>query len=400
MGVYEQKSKDGIKRWYVKANYWDPNTGHKAQHCKRGFTNPKDAKAYETAFLLKNPQKGSQSLSELLQGILGVNAPKTAEMPVEAVKTPVEAIRTFQAVFDEYWATTDTRGLTEGTKETKINMYQQHILPFFRQYELTAITPQVIQQWQQQMHQKTNRQGKPFTDTFLHSVQSQLNAVLNYATRKKYIQFSPMVDLKNMGQKNAPQRSVWSVEDYAKFAAVAKQRPDTFLLWELYFWHGLRRGEALALRKVDVKTDETTGYTSINIHQSVDAKQRVGNTKTTSSQRTIELSPTIAEELHNYMQAQYDLQPEQRIFEGITVSHLYRDVTWAIEQSGVPKIRIHDMRHSHVSLLISSQQYSSTDIARDCGHSSAHTTLRTYAHMMPQTRTNIADTVEAMRHKI
>ena len=44
MGVYEQKSKDGIKRWYVKANYWDPETGKKAQHCKRGFTNPKDAK--------------------------------------------------------------------------------------------------------------------------------------------------------------------------------------------------------------------------------------------------------------------------------------------------------------------------------------------------------------------
>lgn len=396
MGVYEQKSKDGIKRWYVKANYWNPETGKKAQHCKRGFTSQKDAKAYEAAFLLKHPQKGSQSLTELLQGVLGMTTTQVPAAPVE----PSEPHRTFQDVFDEYWATTDTRGLTEGTKETKINIYQQHILPFFRQYELTAITPQVIQQWQQQMRTKTNRQGKPFADSFLHSVQSQLNAVLNYATRKKYIPFSPMVDLKNMGQKNAPQRSVWSVDDYAKFAEMAKQRPDTFMLFELYFWHGLRRGEALGLRKMDIQTNEETGYTSITIHKSVDAKQRVGETKTTSSQRTIELSPTVAQELENYMCRQYNLQPEQRIFEGITVSHLYRDVAWAIEQSGVPKIRIHDMRHSHVSLLISSQQYSSTDIARDCGHSSANTTLRTYAHMMPQTRTNIADTLEAMRNKI
>ena len=384
MGVYEQKSKDGIKRWYVKANYWDPETGKKAQHCKRGFTSPKDAKTYEAAFLLKHPQKGTESLTELLQGVLGISMPQPAAKPVEAP----EPRKTFQDVFDEYWATTDTRGLVEGTKENKMTMYRNHILPFFRHYELLQITPQVVQEWQRQMMQKTNRNGKPFTETFLHSVQSQLNAVLNYATRKKYIPYSPMVDLKHMGKKNAPQRDVWSIEDYSKFAAVAKQRPKTFMLFELYFWHGLRRGEGLGLRPMDITYDETTGRTSITITKSVDAKRRVGNTKTTSSRRTIELSPTVAAELQQYMQQQYELQPEQRIFEGITTNRLYKDVEWAITESGVPKIRIHDMRHSHASLLISAQQYSSTDVARDLGHSSANITLRTYAHMMPETRTS------------
>lgn len=279
-------------------------------------------------------------------------------------------------------------------------MYNQHILPYFKSYEFKAITPQIIQQWQTEMKQKTNKQGKPFSDTFLHSVQSQLNAVLNYGVRKTYIPFSPMVDLKNMGKKNAPQRGIWSVEEYERFAEVAKQRPKTYVVWEIAYWHGLRRGEILGLRKVDVIYNESTGRTSITINKSVDAKKRVGNTKTASSQRTIELSQTVAKELHEYMQQQYNLQPEQRIFEDITVSHLYKDVTWAIEESGVPKIRIHDMRHSHASLIISTQKYSSTDVARDMGHASANTTLRTYAKMMPETRTNIADTLEAMRHKI
>lgn len=395
MGVYEQTLKNGKTQWYVKANYWDPETGKKAQHCKRGFTSPKDAKTYEMAFLLKHPQKGSQSLTELIQGVLGMAAPQPAEKPTVAP----EPCRTFQDVFDEYWATTDTRGLVEGTKENKMTMYRNHILPFFRHYELLQITPQVIQEWQCQMKQKTRR-GKPFKDTFLHSVQSQLNAVLNYATRKKYIPYSPMVDLKSMGQKNAPKREIWDIDEYAKFAEVAKQRPDTFVIFELYYWHGLRRGEALGLRYIDVQKDENTGYTSITIAKSVDAKHRVGDTKTACSRRTIKLSHTVAQELHDYMQKQYELQPEQRIFEGITVNHLYKDIEWAIAESGVPKIRIHDMRHSHASLLISSQQYSSTDVAQDMGHASANTTLRTYAHMMPETRTNIADTVEAMRSRI
>ena len=128
MPVYKYTNKKGTM-WRVHINYTE-NGEHK-QICKRGFTSKREAVQYEQTLsaTLKAPG-GAQNLSEALYAILGINAPTSGQTPSEAVKTPVEAVRTFQTVFDEYWATTDARGLSEGTRETKINMLQKQIILF------------------------------------------------------------------------------------------------------------------------------------------------------------------------------------------------------------------------------------------------------------------------------
>ena len=63
--------------------------------------------------------------------------------------------------------------------------------------------------------------------------------------------------------------------------------------------------------------------------------------------------------------------------------------------SGVKRIRIHDIRHSHVSLLIG-MGYSAVDIARRMGHESIDITLR-YAHMSPSAQKDMADKLNEER---
>ena len=204
------------KGWYVKTNFKDAD-GVNRQHCKRGFGTKKEAETYEAdykAALRLCPSVGAPSLTELLQSILSANNIAVPTATQEPVEEPKEPERTFQMVFDEYWAATIAKGIKAGTQETKRNMLEQHILPYFKDLELTAITAAVIKQWQEKVQQK-ERRGKKFTSTYLHSIQSQLNAVLNYAVRKKYLPFSPMVDLKNMGEKNAAPREIWTPDTYA-----------------------------------------------------------------------------------------------------------------------------------------------------------------------------------------
>lgn len=399
MPAYKYK-KGGKTMWYAKINFQDAD-GVNRQHCKRGFCSKSDALAYENEYktaLMLCPSTGAPSLTDLLQGILKANnitAPSVTPEPVEEPKQPE---KTFREVFDEYWSATVDKGIKAGTQETKRNMFEQHVLPHFQDLELTAITTDVIKHWQTEMQQK-ERRGKKFSQTYLHSIQSQFNAVLNYAVRKKYLPFSPMVDLKNMGEKNAAPREILTPDEYARFAQYAKTRPETFMLFELYYWLGLRRGEGLGLRPVDIQYDARIGKTVITVATSVDAKKRVGDTKTASSYRTVPLPQTVAEELTEYMSHQYDLKPTDRIFSDITVSHLYRDVAWAIEQSGVPKICIHGMRHSWATNIISSGEVTATDAARLLGHATPQTTLRTYAHILPTTQAAAADYMDAMRSK-
>lgn len=113
------------------------------------------------------------------------------------------------------------------------------------------------------------------------------------------------------------------------------------LYWRLY-WLGFRRGEALGIRPMDITYVARVGSQVIHIATSVDAKKRVGKTKTASSDRSVAIPSTLKNELDNYIN---------------------RDKDWAITQSGVPYICIRGMRHSAATNLISSGEVTATDAA-------------------------------------
>ena len=152
MPAYKYK-KGKTQMWYAKINFQDAD-GINRQHCKRGFVSKSDALDYETDYrtaLKLCPSTGAPTLTELLQGILKANniaTPNAAPEPVEEHKEPE---KTFREVFDEYWSAIIDKGIKAGTQETKRNMFEQHVLPYFQDLELTAITSEAIKQWQKQL---------------------------------------------------------------------------------------------------------------------------------------------------------------------------------------------------------------------------------------------------------
>ena len=95
----------------------------------------------------------------------------------------------------------------------------------------------------------------------------------------------------------------------------------------------------------------------------------------------------LVEELRDYVNMIYDLNPGDRLFP-VCKSYLYRMMKKGAEQAGVKKIRVHDLRHSHVSLLIH-MGYSAVAIAERVGHESVDITYR-YAHLFPTIQEDMA----------
>ena len=87
----------------------------------------------------------------------------------------------------------------------------------------------------------------------------------------------------------------------------------------------------------------------------------------------------------------YDVKPDNRIFP-ITKSYLYREMQRGVRQSGVKRIRIHDLRHSHISLLID-MGFSAVAIADRVGHESIEITYQ-YAHLFPSKQTEMAERLD------
>ena len=110
--------------------------------------------------------------------------------------------------------------------------------------------------------------------------------------------------------------------------------------------------------------------------------------KTKKSNRTIKMPQFLCDEIQEYIATSYGLRKKDRLFI-ITKSQLEREMLRGSEAASVKKIRIHDLRHSHVSLLID-MGFSAVAIAERVGHESIEITYR-YAHMFPSKQTEMAE---------
>ena len=93
----------------------------------------------------------------------------------------------------------------------------------------------------------------------------------------------------------------------------------------------------------------------------------------------------------------YRPKKKDRIFQ-VTKSYLHHEMDRGSRVAGVKRIRIHDLRHSHISLLID-MGFSAVAIADRVGHESIDITYR-YAHLFPSKQIEMATKLENERMDI
>lgn len=116
--------------------------------------------------------------------------------------------------------------------------------------------------------------------------------------------------------------------------------------------------------------------------------------KTPKSVRTIVMPRFLGEEVQEYLELYPGILPDDRIFT-VNKSYLHHEMTRGCKETGVKRIRIHDLRHSHVSLLIE-MGYTPLAIAERLGHESSQVTL-TCAHLFPNKREEMAKRLDDER---
>lgn len=110
--------------------------------------------------------------------------------------------------------------------------------------------------------------------------------------------------------------------------------------------------------------------------------------KTKKSVRTIVMPQFLADEVQDYLIAHPLIKPDGRLTNA-TKSFLAHEMERSCKQAGVKRIRIHDLRHSHVSLLIE-MGFSALAIAERLGHESTEVTMM-YAHLFPNKQEEMAE---------
>ncbi|MFQ9968260.1 MAG: site-specific integrase, partial [Peptoniphilus sp.] len=198
----------------------------------------------------------------------------------------------------------------------------------------------------------------------------------------------------SMGEKEADEMLFWTQDEYERFIEAIKDKPESFYAFELLYWCGLRMGELLALTKEKFDFERHTLKIDESL-QRIDGKNVITAPKTKKSIRTIVMPEFLTEEIKEYIDSFYKLKPKDLIF-NFSKSYLHHEMDRGSKKSQVKRIRIHDLRHSHVSLLIE-LGFSATAIADRVGHESIDITYR-YAHLFPSKQKEMAMSLTQVRN--
>lgn len=183
----------------------------------------------------------------------------------------------------------------------------------------------------------------------------------------------------------------WTLDEFLSFSDTIRDKPASYMCFEILYWTGIREGELLALTGEDMNLTDK----SIRINKTYSrskGKDVITTPKTKKSKRTIPIPDFLSQEIKDYMDRQYMLDPKSRLFP-FTKSFLSHEMKRGCKTSGVKKIRIHDVRHSHASLLIN-EGYDALVIADRLGHEKVSTTLNTYSHMFPHKQQELVDNLQ------
>ena len=295
----------------------------------------------------------------------------------------------FDMKFEEFWkmycADMETR-LREHTMRTKKYIVELKILPYFGNKRVNDITAVDIRQWQNELI----KMG--YSPTYLKTINNRLSAIFNYAVRYYDLKSNPCAKAGSMGKSKAEEMDFWTGEEFRRFIDSVMNKRLSYMAFMTLYWTGMRLGELLALTPKDVDLEKRT-ISITKSYQRLGKKDVITPPKTPKSKRVITIPEFLAADIKDYMDSLYDLQEDDRLFP-ITKYYLEHEMQRGIKESGVKRIRLHDLRHSHASLLIE-LGFSPLEIANRLGHEKVETTLNTYAHLYPNKQTKLADRLDS-----
>lgn len=338
MAVQKYTAKNGKQLWYFSVRYTDW-TGKRVRKKQEGFKTQREAKEAEANFL-------------------------------NSKRTDIDI--TFANLVEAYTENRAAR-IEQTTIATKGHMIRTKILPYFGKMPLSNIETATVMKWQTElMNYRNPKTGKPYSQTYLRQIHNQLSTIFNFAIRYYGLSRNPARLCGSMGKQNAEKFDFWTYDEFQQFIQTAKDDLSVWTTFNFFFYSGVRMGEFLALTLNDFDFEKNT----VSINKSVaviEGKQRAKKTKTEKSKRTIALPSPIMDMVKEYAEHRYGYNPDDRLFLSSKTS-LHRDMQQYCDISGIRKITIHELRHSHASHLIE-LGVSPLTISERLGHEDIKTTV-------------------------
>jgi integrase len=352
----------------------DPETGRRRQVSKQGFATKREAQAELNAILSQIEcgivtQRSSASLGDYLD---------------EWLPTQKQHVRS--TTLHSYAMAVD-----------RIKRHLSHV-------KLQALTPLQIERFYSKLLADGGSKGRSLAAKTVRNTHVVLRKALADAERLELVSRNAAATAK-APRPSRPSRSTWSSEDIKDFFAAAEDNR-LFAAFVLLATTGMRRGEVLGARWSDVNLDAGQLYVANTLTTVGWGQLVVGPPKTPKSRRIVYLDTHTLEVLKNHRQR----QREERVSAGddwdgsndlafrdefggpLHPDWFSREFDRIIRISGMPRIRLHDLRHSYATVALSRGIHPKV-VSERLGHATVGITLDLYSHVAPGIAKDAAEDV-------
>lgn len=293
----------------------------------------------------------------------------------------------------------DTRSAA-GLKPTTIDSYRRSVTALVipstvAGVPLQSLTALDLDGLYARLLREGGRHGQPLSARSVRYVHTIIRKALGDALRQNLVAQNPALNATPPRAKatKAPKPTVWSPAELARFLDATKEHKHG-LLFRLAAMTGMRRGELCGLRWGDIDFDART-ITVLHTITTARHQRVVGTPKSDRSIRVIDVDPDTIEMLRALRREQGSDLVFSENGEPLHPDVITRSFERRVKALDLPRIRLHDLRHTHASHLLAAGVNVKV-VSERLGHASVAFTLDTYAHLMPGQQASAAAAVAAL----
>jgi integrase len=305
---------------------------------------------------------------------------------------------TVRQFLEDEWLPAIRPSLRPLTFESYAANIRNHVLPVLGPMPLQGMTPAMLNS----MYADLGSSLSPRTVRYIHAI---LRRAFADAVKWSRLARNPIdaADPPSLRSARTRVMKTWSAAELQDF--LQSVRDDRLAAcWRFLAMTGCRRGEALGLRWRDVDLDAGRAM----VVQALVGNRAYSETKSERGRRTIALDPGTVTALREHRRAQ---QAEQSVLgpayedgdlvfcreDGTPIwpRSLTRSFERHVAAAGLPRIRLHDLRHTHATLALQAGVHPKV-VQERLGHATISITLDVYSHAIPALQADAANRVAAL----
>ena len=339
---------------------FDVQTGKRIQKFKNGFKTQKEAQEWRLCML-----------ADFGKGSITVNSTMT-----------------FKKFLDDYFIPDYKSQVRKRTFDMTQSKFKR--LSYFENMKLSDIQAPHVKQWQNSMF------IEGLSNNYIRSVHQILQQVFDLAVKLGMLSSNVAKTVGNV-KKDRPKVDFWTVEEFQLFISTFDKSNIYELLYFTTFWFffmtGVRTSELQAIEWSKIDFEKGTALINCSMYYKSQKEWYLTDTKSISGVRLLYLDDDTLEHLKYWKKAQSQIVECKFVFSiadsPLVKSTLKRVLKSHSDYAKIKSIRIHDLRHSHASFMLSLGM-NDLEMQNRLGHADIKTTLGTYSHLRPTAMKEVA----------